>query len=449
MTQSLLLRREPFGGILVQQYGDNVMFLNHTGFEIARCIAKGFEDSKILKYIISLFAVADIDVVNSDIQRVQKIISDADNWSKDNYYPGIPQNTDEVSAIPTLSAPLDLHWEVTSRCNLYCRHCYNRSSLAAACEPSQDQIRSVINEFGSIKMRNIAISGGEPLMRKDIKTIIELVRPLASIITLCTNGTLIDDENSSWFPGLIDGVNLSLDAGNKQEYERFRGKKGSFDRCIQCLRLLVKREIPVAIQTTISRFNIDQLDDLAKLIIKEGATSWIVRLPIASGRAVENEDDFLSHEEILQKEHILNEVREQYESELAPLKIGLNFAWSYREPYVRTQRKDEFVSCAAATVLAALLADGRMAPCALFADTDFKSDVVWNDGFLNQWKNAKCLKDMRSIRLSRIPQCFHCADYGKICSTGCRAKSYLNGDLYTDSDCEYQSQDFSHKNQLF
>ena len=41
-------------------------------------------------------------------------------------------------------------------------------------------------------MRNIAISGGEPLMRKDLKTIIEWIRPMASIITLSTNGTLID-----------------------------------------------------------------------------------------------------------------------------------------------------------------------------------------------------------------------------------------------------------------
>ena len=55
--------------------------------------------------------------------------------------------------------------------------------------------------------------------------------------------------------------------------------------------------------------NIYQIDYLAKLIIKEVATSWIVRLPVTSGRTVENEDDFLSREEILQKEHILNEDR--------------------------------------------------------------------------------------------------------------------------------------------
>ena len=246
------------------------------------------------------------------------------------------------------------------------------------------------------------------------------------------------DENSSWFPGLIDGANLSLDAGNKQEYERFRGKSGSFDRCLRGLQLLVEKKIPVAIQTTISRFNIDRLDELAELIIKEGATSWIVRLPIASGRAIENEDDFLTREEIVQKEPILNEIRERYESEFEALKIGLNFAWTYRKPYVRMEREDGFISCAAATVSAALLADGRLAPCALFSGTNFKSDVVWNDGFLNQWKNAKCMTDMRSIQLSRISRCHHCADNGKICTTGCRAKSYLNGDLYTpDPDCGY------------
>ncbi len=440
MTQSLLLRREPFGGILAEQHGENIRFLNHTGYEITKCIAKGFEDTEILSHITSHFTVPDIDVVHSDIRRLRDAISNVDEWSKDpNYFEN--SETDaagEASAIPTLSAPLDLHWEVTSRCNLYCKHCYNRSSSMAACEPSLEQIRSIIDELGSIRLRNIAISGGEPLMRKDLRTIVEWVRPLASVVTLSTNGTLINDENSSWFPGLIDGANLSLDAGNKQEYERFRGKRGSFDRCLHGLRMLVERKIPVAIQTTVSRYNIDRLDELADLIIEEGATSWVVRLPIASGRAVENDDDFLSRAEILQKEHILNEIRERYKSDFANLNIGMNFAWSYREPYVQKEREDGFISCAAATVSAALLADGRMAPCALFSGTDFKSDVVWGDSFLNQWKNAKCMNEMRAIQLSRISKCYHCADNGKICSTGCRAKSYLNGDLYTpDPDCGY------------
>lgn len=441
MTLSLLLRREPFGGILAEKYGENVKFLNHTGYEITLCIAKGLENSRILDHIKSHYTVSDVGIVDNDIQKFRDMLSDEEEWCKDPLFAKDSGMAIESTAMPTLSSPLDLHWEVTSRCNLYCKHCYNRSSLKSEFEPDLVQIKSIIDELKSIRLRNVVISGGEPLMRRDLKTIIEWVRPLTAILTLSTNGTLIDDDNSTWFPGLIDGANLSLDAGNREDYERFRGRKGSFNRCLDGFRRLVEKKIPVAIQTTISRFNIDRLDELAELIIKEGATSWVVRLPVASGRAIENEGDFLSRNELIQKECILNEIRERYESEFSALKIGMNFTWSYNEPYIYTEREDGFISCAAATVSAALLADGTIAPCALFSGTDFKSDPVWTEGFLNQWKNAECMNEMRRIKLSRISRCYHCADNGRACSTGCRAKSYLNGNLYSpDPDCGYIGQ---------
>jgi MoaA/NifB/PqqE/SkfB family radical SAM enzyme len=444
MTHALVLRREPFGGIITKLDGDDqkMVFLNHTGFQITRHIAKGLNDNEILEEIKSLYEVSDIEVVKNDIQTHRSMISniESDNDDLDSNIDDF-DNSDingENFSLPALSAPLDLYWEITSRCNLFCRHCYNRSS-AVGYEPDLKQILSVIDELKSTKLRGIAISGGEPLMRKDIKTILEHVRPLALDINLSTNGTLITDKNSAWFPDLISGANLSLDIGNKEGYEQFRGKKGSFDKCIRGLRLLIKRDIPVVIQTVISRFNVDRLDELANLLIAEGATSWVVRIPFASGRAIENKYDFLNREEIMKKESIFSDILNRYRSKFEMLAIGVNFGWTYREPYRCTQREDQIMSCAAGTVLASLSADGRMAPCPVFADTNFKSDIVWNNNFLDQWVNAKCMKAMRSIKISHIPLCFQCADYGKICHTaGCRAKSCLNGNLYTpDPDCGY------------
>lgn len=437
--QPLLLRREPFGGVLAQRDGGKIKFLNHTGYWITYGIARDLTDKEIEKDLLLKFEVNDIEMVRNDIQKFRNLLSNKDCWS--NHHRPIEgfHNDEGYWAVPTLSAPLDLHWEVTKRCNLQCRHCYNRSSKKLF-EPNLEEIRSVIGELKSTKLRSTVISGGEPLMRKDLKTIIEWIRPLTISVILSTNGTLINNENSKWFPGLIDCANLSLDSGNKHEYETFRGQKGSFEKCIRGLRLLIKKDIPVAIQTTISRFNIDSLDKLANLIIEEGVTTWVVRLPIFSGRAIENKSDFFSRNEIFEREQMLSEFRERYKSMFERLSIGVNLLWSYKAPYKYTEDRDRIVSCAAGTVLVALLANGELSPCPLFADTSFKSDVVWNSGFLDQWKKASCLQDMRSIRLKDIPQCFHCAEAEKTCGTGCRAKSYLSGNLYNpDPDCGYTS----------
>jgi len=435
--ESLLLRREPFGGVLAQQNETKVKFLNETGFEITYGIAKGWQDCEIINYIKSKFDVPDINLVKNDIKKFSQMVSNIEDWASDENFWEDSREGKESYSIPALSTPLDLFWEVTNRCNLYCRHCYNDSTTRSY-EPSLEQIRSVVDQLSSTKLRTIVISGGEPLMRKDLQTILEWLRPMAFNLILATNGTLIDERNAAWLGQLIDEVNLSLDAGNKLAYEKFRGRKGTFEKCLRGLRLLVKQNTSVVIQTTLSRFNIDSLEELATLAIEEGAISWIVRLPVFSGRATQNEGDFLSRDELVKKESILSEIRARHQSKFEELQIGVNFMWSYQENYSSVQRKDRIISCAAGTVGALLTADGTLAPCPLFSGTDFKSSAVWNNNFLEEWKTAQCMQTMRSLRLSRIRQCFHCAQFKEKCSAGCRAKAYLNGDLYLpDPDCGY------------
>ncbi len=435
--QSLLLRREPFGGILAQRNGTKVKFLNHTGFEITYGIANGWSEGEIINHIKSKFDVSDINLVKNDIKEFRQMISNVKDWDSGESFWKDPLENKESYSIPALSAPLDLYWEVTKRCNLYCRHCYNESGTRNY-DPSLEEMRSVVDELSSTKLRSIVISGGEPLMRKDLQTIIGWLRPLTLNLVLATNGTLIDEQNVAWLGEMIDEVNLSIDAGNKFSYEKFRGRNRTFDKCLRGLDLLIKQKVPVIIQTTISRFNIDSLDELATLAIEEGATAWIVRLPVFSGRATQNKGDFLSRAELVEKEPLLSEIRLRYQSKFADLQMGVNFMWSYQEPYTYVQRKDRAISCAAGTVGALLTAEGTLAPCPLFSGTDFNSNVVWNNNFLKEWKTAQCMQTMRSLRLSQIRQCFQCAHYKVKCSAGCRAKAYLSGDLYlTDPDCGY------------
>lgn len=437
--ENLLLRREPFGGILAEREGTKVRFLNHTGFEITYGIANGWSDDGIIEHIKSKFDVSNISFIREDIKNFRQMISNIKDWdSAESLWKDSLENKESYS-IPSLSAPLDLSWEVTKRCNLNCHHCYNESSTKNY-EPSLEQIRSVVNELSTTKLRNIVVSGGEPLMRKDLQTIIGWLRPLTFNLTLATNGTLIDEQNITWLGEMIDLVNLSLDAGNKVAYEKFRGRKETFDKCLRGLDLLVQKKVPVVIQTTISRFNIDSLEELADLAINKGATAWIVRLPVYSGRANQYKSDFLSRDEIVKKAPYLSEIRLRYQSKFAELQMGVNFVWSYQKPYTYVQQKDRAISCAAGTVSSLLSAEGTLAPCSLFSSTDFKSNVVWNNNFLKEWEIAQCMQAMRSIRLIQINQCFHCEDYKAKCSTGCRAKSYLSGDLYsTDPDCGYLS----------
>jgi radical SAM protein with 4Fe4S-binding SPASM domain len=433
------LRREPFGGVIYYSAEGRLKFLNHAGFEICFGLAQGWVDDEIVAYIESRFQVDDARVVRSDIKDIRVTLLHSTNWKKRH---AVAIGAD-ASEIPTLSAPLEIHWEITGKCNLKCLHCYN-DSIAAGAQPSLEQIRSVVDELkaAKIKMRGIIVSGGEPLMHPRLREILELIRPLAAEVVLATNGTLVTESNIGWIGDMIDVVNLSVDSSSSENFAQFRGHPQVLDKVLNAMRLFRKHGTPVVAQTTVSRYNIDALDDLAVLLKSEGAASWIVRMPLSMGRARAHEQDFLTWPEAEAKEPVFQRIKDTYTSEFDALHIGNRFMWSYEEPFAPNEQKTGLVSCAAGTMLATIRSDGTMVPCALFGNTanpKVHSLPVWNGQFLSEWRNAQCFKTMRGINLARITPCSNCSKLPDVCDGGCRALAFNTfGSVYgPDPGCNY------------
>lgn len=437
--KQLFLRREPFGGILYHMGEGRLQFLNHAGYEIYFGIARGWIDEEILTYVKSRFQVDDPELVRSDIQNLRKVGLDPARLPKRH---AVAVGA-EVRGIPTLSAPLEIHWEITGRCNLECLHCYNNSARNSP-QPTLEQISSVTDELkeAKTKVRGIIVSGGEPLMHPHLRKILEAIRPLAAEVVLATNGALVCESNIDWVAGMIDAVNLSIDSSNADSFSKFRGHPGILHKAVNAMRLFVKHGIPVVAQTTISRYNVDSLDDLALLLRSGGAAFWIARLPIRIGRARNNEQHFLTAREAQAKEPLFQRIRNRYASDFDLLHIGNRFMWSYDEPFVRHDHKTGLATCAAGTMLAAIRPDGTMVPCAVFGDSaspEVHSLPVWNGRFLSEWRNADCFKMMREIKLERILPCNSCGKLPGTCDGGCRAVAFHTfGSVYgPDPDCNY------------
>jgi radical SAM protein with 4Fe4S-binding SPASM domain len=307
-----------------------------------------------------------------------------------------------------------------------------------------EQIRSVVDELkaAKIKTRGIIVSGGEPLMHRRLREILELIRPLAAEVVLATNGTLVSESNIGWIAAMVDAVNLSVDSSSTADFAKFRGNPQVLEKVLNALRLFDKHGTPVIAQTTVSRYNIDALDDLALLLKSEGAASWIIRMPLAMGRARAHEQDFLTWQEAEAKEPLFQRIKDTYTSKFNALHIGNRFMWSYKEPFVSDDQKTGLASCAAGTMLATIRSDGTMVPCAIFGDTtnpEVHSRPVWNGRFLSEWRNAQCFKTMREINLARITPCSNCSKLPDVCDAGCRALAFNTfGSVYdADPGCNY------------
>ncbi len=446
-----LIRKEPFGGVVCNTSdNDNVLFVNAKAYSVISAISERKTDPEIIAQLQSAYESLPARKCLSFISRYRRLFTEPSEWNL------FLEIGDEDSAVncdakraPALHMPLDFYWETTRKCNLRCLHCYNNSGPSGA-HPNKQQIEKVFEDLDGVSLRTVTISGGEALLRKDIREIVERMRKQTFCLVLGTNGTLINDQNADWIADNCNYVNLSLDAPFAKEYDAFRGKTGSFLECESGLRKLLCRDVNIVAQTTISKYNINSLEKLADFLLDCGVSQWSCRFPFFTGNINNNKDVFLNKNEQLLCQNIIESVYEKYKAEFVDLALGLSIPWSYEKPYQKLTNKNRHVSCAAGTVLAVLHADGTMAPCQLFSETDNKSDPIWESSIYDQWHNAKCFVDMRNIELKELSPCWTCSNANAGCGGGCRARAYIkDGHLYgSDSECGYRPENAISKDDI-
>ncbi len=155
--------------------------------------------------------------------------------------------------------PLFVAWSITNRCNLNCKYC-SRQNINST-ELKTSEVLSIIEELKNLGTKIISFTGGEPLLRADIKDIINYTRRCGIFINVNTNGTLFSQKINA-----LDGirsVKFSLD-GPPEVNNYIRGKD-SFQKVIEAIKLAKSRKIAVSIVTVLSKYNLDSIDYLINL----------------------------------------------------------------------------------------------------------------------------------------------------------------------------------------
>ncbi len=200
----------------------------------------------------------------------------------------------------SFSMPLGLQFELTSKCGLYCKHCYNASNETHSKDEMtltdwKNLVDDVIKNGGIFQC---IISGGEPLLLGD--GVFEIMDPLhedGTGFVLITNGLLVTEDivkklkkyNFYW-------VQVSIDDVLATAHDEFRGKVGSWDKAVNAAYLFSGAGFPLRIAHSVTPDNLSRLPDMIDLVYKLGASSIVCGSVMLSGRAVANKALF-SHEE--------------------------------------------------------------------------------------------------------------------------------------------------------
>jgi MoaA/NifB/PqqE/SkfB family radical SAM enzyme len=190
----------------------------------------------------------------------------------------------------TFKAPLEILFEVTTVCNLSCRHCFNMSGTEGAAfnEPVFERL---VNEIIDLQPLRCCFSGGEPFIFSDKVFPAALKMRKSGIQTsVITNGWFVTKDTVPKILESFTGVQVSLDGPTKEIHDSIRNTGGSFQRAVNAISLLSGSVRNFRVAHAATSVNYMYLPELASLLVKMGVKNLVIQPAAMSGRMKMNRD---------------------------------------------------------------------------------------------------------------------------------------------------------------
>jgi len=343
-------------------------------------------------------------------------------------------------------SPKWIAWEITRRCNLRCVHCRSSSEMVVKEHPdfSIEEAFRVLDDISGYAKPVVVLSGGEPLMRKDVFEIAEYGTGKGLRMCMATNGSLVTDEICEKIKASgIKIVSMSLDGASAEIHDDFRNEKGAFDGVMKAAALFRKHGIEFIINSSFTKRNEKEIPRVYKLAKDIGATAWYLFMIVPTGRGEEIMNELISKEKY---EDILDWHYEMEKDELdmlvrptcAPHYYRLVFQKAKEEGTKFERRTLKFSTggskgCLAGQLICLIDVDGNVLPCSYFPKP---AGNIRSQSFKEIWENSEIFKDLRDFK-SYKGKCGMC-EYLNVCG-GCRARAFaVHGDYLAEEPfCNY------------
>lgn len=192
--------------------------------------------------------------------------------------------------------PYVVSWNLTYRCNLACEHCYldaggapqvGTENFADRSELGTEDCLRVVDEIAAFAPECVTIlTGGEPLLRRDIIQIVRRAAERGLWVVVGTNGVRITANVANLLREAgARGLSLSLDALDPERHDRFRNVRGAWRNTVEGAEILNRAGLPFIVQTTAGSHNLRELEALAGFAHDRlGAKVWNLYFLVPTGR---------------------------------------------------------------------------------------------------------------------------------------------------------------------
>ncbi len=306
--------------------------------------------------------------------------------------------------VQTSGYPLtQLFWECTQRCNFACIHCGSDCKVSSTIKdmPFEDfrKVLESIRKHSEVSSLTVNITGGEPLVRKDLEICGRAIYDMGIAWGIVTNGWLLTEERfRNLLKAGIHGITISLD-GIGDVHDWMRGRKGAYEKAVEAIAMICgfnraavnsspylgfsklspADEVAFDVVTCVNKRSLEQLDELKNELIRLGIRHWRLFTIFPVGRATEHPELQMDRDEFRRLMHFIKETRKE----------GLIDAEYACEGFLGDFEGDvrnNFFSCQAGITVGSVLADGSISACASIRSGYSQGNIYKGDDFMEVWK---------------------------------------------------------------
>jgi len=349
-----------------------------------------------------------------------------------------------------MATPKHVDIAVTGRCNLNCAYCFYADEMKVRSDLSTIQWLKFFDTLGEAKVMTVCLTGGEAFTRPDFFELVDGVIANRMRYEILSNGTLITEKTLEQFQVgkrrlRLNSIQISIDGSSEEIHDHSR--PNSFSRAIRGLKLLKGAGFPMTVRVTINRFNYNDLENTARLLLEEvGLPGFSTNEAYPCGATNRFEEGIMLS--VAQRREVmdtLTRLNEKYHDRISasagPLALAIQecaFLEARSKGITELPGRGYLTACGGVFEKIAVLHDGTIVPCHIISDLHLGN--ILTDNFLEVWRTHPlmlAMRERRNISLDTIEPCKDC-DYKGYCTGGCPGGAlFLNGDFNTRNpmDC--------------
>jgi pyrroloquinoline quinone biosynthesis protein E len=306
-----------------------------------------------------------------------------------------------------LSAPEVVHFSITSRCNLDCPFCYRENSK----DMKTEQITDFIDVLSQMGVFQLAIGGGEPLLRDDLAYIIDYCYGKGIVPNLTTNGTLLTESFIEKISGKVGQVNLSFNDCFDQKGIDNDGK----------IFLLNDHGVRSGANLLVTHKSILKLEE---------TLSHLKGLPVESITILRPKPcrDENWYKENKLREGDLELINRSLRGDEG-IRVDCSLTCLMRQVPKDILQANAVYGCTAGVRFCTVDSDGSVIPCSFFHDKRYRAGDITKQDFKKIWTGSRVFKRFRKMNKKIQGECSDCEinDYCK----GCRRIALEEGNFYS------------------